>query len=82
MPSNMGLQVHHISKTTDVGLEDLKAGLLYDGHPIYFASSGLQHDQKSCISIEIAVFAIIWTVEKFHLYLYGKKFQLKIDQSH
>ena len=65
---------------TDTSTKGLGACLLQDEKPIYFASKGLTGTQRGYIAIEIESLAVAWAVEKFHHFLYGCHFILKIDQ--
>ena len=65
---------------TDASTKGLRACLLQDEKPIYFASKALSETQRGYVAIEIKSLAVAWAVEKFHHFLYGCHFILKTDQ--
>ena len=61
-------------------MDALKKGfgtvILQDNKPIYFASRSLTLAEKNYQNLEQECMAVIWGMEKFHFYLYGKEFLL------
>ena len=57
----------------------LVLGLLQDDRPIYFASKVLTNAQKGYMAIELEVLAVVWTMEKFHHFLFASHFLLETD---
>lgn len=81
-----GLLVHYDSKkelfvTVDASQYGLGAVLSHaiDRDPICFASATLNNAQKNYSQVEKEALAIIFAVQKFHKYLYGRKFILVTD---
>lgn len=68
---------------TDASDIGLGAVLLqeYEGYkfPLYYASKKLLERESAYSVIEKECFAVIWAVQKFQSYLYGKQFVLEID---
>ena len=68
---------------TDASETGIGAVLLqdYEGHkfPVYYASKKLLVREKSYSVIEKECLAVIWAVQKFQSYLYGKPFTLETD---
>ena len=48
--------------------------------PVMFASRALTGAEKNYQNLERECLAMIWGMEKFHYFLYGKKFTLNTDQ--
>ena len=53
----------------------------YDGvkFPLSYISRRLQSREENFSTIERECLAIIWAVQKFHIYLYGRPFLLQVD---
>lgn len=47
--------------------------------PVYYASKKLLEREKRYSVIEKESYAIVWAVQKFNCYLYGKEFVLETD---
>ena len=56
---------------TDASIKGLGACLLQQGKPGYFTSKALREAQKGYVVIELESLAVVWAMEKFHLFLYG-----------
>ena len=54
---------------------------MYDGlcFPVAFAGKKLTSAQTSYATVEKECTPIVWAIEKFNLYLYGRKFTLQSD---
>src|SRR5437764_15468370 len=48
-------------------------------HPIGYASKTLTQAEQKYSTTELECYAVIWEVEKFHHYLYGRKFKVIMD---
>ncbi|KAL9974321.1 hypothetical protein ACROYT_G011343 [Oculina patagonica] len=47
--------------------------------PVCYASKKLSNVERNYSTIEKECLAIVWEIERFHLYLYGERFVLQID---
>ena len=65
---------------TDASKKGLGAVILQDARPVMFASRALTGAEKNYQNLERECLATIWGMEKFHYFLYGKKFTLETDQ--
>ena len=72
------------NKYTTLQTDALKKGfgavILRDNKPMYFASRSLTPAEKNYQNLERECMAVIWGMEKFNFYLYGKEFLLQTDQ--
>ena len=70
---------------TDASQEGLGAVLLQDGgdgpRPISYISRGLNDVEKRQHCNELECLALVWALEKFRLYVYGKRFKVETDSS-
>lgn len=68
---------------TDASSTSLGAVLLqrHDGvlHPVAYASRKLQPREARYSTIEREGLALVWAIQKFHVFLYGKRFVLQTD---
>ena len=62
---------------TDASKKGLGAVILQDSKPVMFASRALTRAEKNYQNLERECLAIIWGMEKFHYFLYGKHFTLE-----
>ena len=65
---------------TDASRKGLGAVILQDSKPVMFASRALTGTEKNYQNLERECLAMIWGMEKFHYFLYGKHFTLETDQ--
>lgn len=56
---------------TDASKDGLGTCLLQEGHPVAFASRSLTNTEKKYAQIEKETLAILFAVQKFHLFIYG-----------
>ena len=65
---------------TDASKKGFGAVLLQAGKPVYFASRSLTTTEQNYQNLEREAMAAIWGMEKFHYFLYGRRFILQTDQ--
>ena len=65
---------------TDASKKDFGAVILQEEQPIYYASRALTSAEKNYQNLEREAQAAVWGMEKFHYFLYGRKFILQTDQ--
>ena len=65
---------------TDASKKGLGAVILQNSRPVMFASWALTGVEKNYQNLERECLAMIWGMEKFHYFLYGKQFTLETDQ--
>ena len=65
---------------TDASKKGLGAVILQDARPVMFASRALTGAEKNYQNLERECLVMIWGMEKFHYFLYGKQFTLETDQ--
>ena len=65
---------------TDASKKGLGAVILQDSRPVMFASLALTGAEKNYQNLERECLVMIWGMEKFHYFLYGKQFTLETDQ--
>lgn len=63
----------------DESKDGLGACLLQDGHPIAHASRTLTETEKNYAQIEKELLAIVFSVKKFHQYVYGVRVNVQSD---
>jgi hypothetical protein len=64
---------------TDASLKGLGAALLQKEKPIAYASKSLADAEKRYACIERELLAIVFGVQRFHTYLYGRRFKVLTD---
>ena len=64
---------------TDVSLKGLGAVLLQDGQPVCYASKALTQTEHRYSNIEREALCVIWGLERFHYFIYGKSCTIHID---
>ena len=65
---------------TDASKKGFGAVILQEEQPIYYASRALTSAEKNYQILEHEAQAAVWGMEKFHYFLYGRKFILQTDQ--
>ena len=70
----------HTTHQTNSFKKGLRAVLIQNGTPIYFASRTISPTESNYQSLEHGTLGTILGMEKFHYFLYGNKFTLKTDQ--
>ena len=73
--------------TTDASTKELGATLCHeqdngDLQPIAFASKFLSDTEKKYALNELELLAVVWGLEHFRLYIYGKPVKLLTDNHH
>jgi len=64
---------------TDASLKGLGAALMQNEKPIAYASKSLSDTEKRYACIERELLAIVFGVNRFHTYLYGRQFRVLTD---
>ena len=64
---------------TNASKKGLGAVILQDSMPVMFVSWALTGAEKNHQSLEREYLVMIWGMEKFHYFLYGKQFTLETD---
>ena len=65
---------------TDVSKKGFGAVILQEEQPIYYPSRTLTSAEKNYQNLEREAQSAVWGMEKFHYFLYGRKFILQTDQ--
>ena len=65
---------------TNASKKGFGAVILQNATPVMFASRALTGAEKNYQNLERECLAMIWGMEKFHYFLYGKQFTLETDQ--
>ena len=65
---------------TDASKKGFGAVILQEEQPIYYALRALTSAEKNYQNLEPEAQAAVWGMEKFHYFLYGRKFILQTDQ--
>lgn len=63
----------------DASMHGMGACLLQDGHPVAYASRSLTPTEVQYAQIEKVLLAIVFGMEKFETYLYGRKVLVESD---
>ena len=63
----------------DASKDGLGACLMHEGHPIAYASRALTQTEKNYAQIEKELLAIVFSVKRFHQYVYGLKVDVQSD---
>ena len=64
---------------TDASLKGLGAALIQNKKPIAYASKSLTDAEKRYVCVERELLAIVFGVQRFHIYLYGHQFKVLTD---
>ena len=64
----------------DASMKGLGACLIQKGKVVCYASRALTKTEQNYQNLEQEALGTIWGMEKFHYFLYGKKFTLETDQ--
>ena len=72
--------ISHTTLQTDSSKKGLRAVLIQNGAPIYFASRAISTTEANYQNLEQETLTTIWGMEKFHYFLYGNEFTLETDQ--
>ena len=64
---------------TDASQKGLGAALLQHGQPICYASRALTDTEQNYSNIERETLGVVWGLEKFHYFIYGKHCTLHTD---
>ena len=65
---------------TDASKKGFETVILQEEQPIYYALRALTSAEKNYQNLEREAQAAVWGMEKFHYFLYGRKFILQTDQ--
>ena len=64
---------------TDASLRGIGAVLLQDGQPVCYASKALTETEQRYSNIEREALGVVWGLERFHYFIYGKKCTVHTD---
>ena len=64
---------------TDASLKGLSAVLLQGGQPVCYASKVLTEAEQRYSNIEREALGVVWGLERFHYFVYGKKCNVHTD---
>ncbi|XP_040159183.1 uncharacterized protein K02A2.6-like [Anopheles arabiensis] len=78
---DIGDRTQLIADASPVGLGAVLIQINSEGNPrvIAYASKSLSNTEKRYAQIEKEALALVWAVERFHFYLYGRQFELITD---
>ncbi|XP_064629293.1 uncharacterized protein K02A2.6-like [Lineus longissimus] len=63
----------------DVSMSGLGASLMQQGQPIAYASRSITETETNYAQIEKELLAIVYAVERFHTYVYGRRITVESD---
>ena len=63
----------------DSSTKGLGAAILQDGQPVAFASKALNSAQSNYPNIDREMLAVVFGINRFHMYLYGRSFRVLTD---
>ncbi len=69
----------HVTIQVDASQEGLGAALLQNGKPVAFASKALTETERRYANIERELLAVVFGVERFHTYVFGRYFTIESD---
>ena len=64
---------------TDASMKGLGAVLIQEGQPIRFCAKSLTSAESNYSNIERELLAVLWAVEKLHVYTFGREVELHTD---
>ena len=64
---------------TDASLKGVGAVLLQQGQPVCYASKALTKTEQGFSNIEREALALVWGLERFHYFIYGKQCTVHTD---
>ena len=64
---------------TDASLKGVGAILLHQGKPVCYASKALTETEQRYNNTEREALALVWGLERFHYFIYGKKSTVRTD---
>ena len=77
------LAFYDVSKSVTVQCDSSQSGLgavlLQEGKPVEYASRALSETEKAYSQIEKELLAILFALERFHTYVYGRKITVETD---
>lgn len=83
LSSSSVLKVFNGSKPSIIQCDSSKDGigacLIQEGHPISYASRSLTATEQNYAQIEKEMLAIVFAVQKYHNFVYGKRFVVQSD---
>jgi len=68
-----------ITVQCDSGEKGMGGVLLQDGRPVVYASWALWDTETKYVQIEKEMLAIVWSLERFHQYIFGKHIVVQSD---
>ncbi|GFT56254.1 retrovirus-related Pol polyprotein from transposon 17.6 [Trichonephila clavipes] len=74
--SPVPLKTHRVGSNSKDGLG---ACLIQESQPISYASRSLTETEQNYAQIEKEILAIVFSVQKYHIFVYGEKFSIQID---
>ncbi|KAK3739351.1 hypothetical protein RRG08_041671 [Elysia crispata] len=63
----------------DISMTGIGAALIQDGKPIAFASKSMTDTESRYANIERELLAVVFALERFHTYIYGKPVLVQSD---
>lgn len=83
LSSSTVLKVFNSSKEAIIQCDSSKDGLgaclIQEGHPVSYASRSLTETEQNYAQIEKEMLAMVFAVQKYHNFVYGKKFLIQTD---
>ncbi|GFO00743.1 transposon ty3-i Gag-Pol polyprotein [Plakobranchus ocellatus] len=68
-----------VTVTADASQYGLGAALLQEGRPVCYSSRSLNKAERNYAQIEKETLAVVFTCEKYHQYIYGRKTEVESD---
>jgi len=83
LSSDLVLRYYDVSKPAVVQCDSSQSGLgavlLIEGRPVQYASRALTGTEQQYAQIEKELLAIVFAMERFHTYVYGRKVSVETD---